>query len=66
VFGYTFVRLVGALNAILEHFAFSRQKLSDLIKAGSAANIIHQLACLVFVAAHCALPWCFSLSVAYA
>jgi hypothetical protein len=51
------VRLVGVLNAIPERFAFSGQKLSDLIDAGSALadKAIHQLADLVFVAAHCAL-----------
>jgi len=56
--GYALVRFVDVLDAILERFTFWRQQLSDLIEAGSAltAQVVHQLADLIFVAAHNGLP----------
>jgi hypothetical protein len=44
--GHALVGFVGVLDAVLENFAFWRQKLSDLIDTGRgiATAIVHQLA----------------------
>ena len=56
-FDNSFVGLVRTFDPIVKRVALWRQKLSDLVHTGRgvATAIIHQLAYLVFVAAHIGL-----------